>query len=1286
MRNRDIKALKKESKQNADLKVQLKELQIAQIKVINDAKALQKEKVAFKQKEEKYNFYNKLPLKQSRDQRMNKRLNDIHNGPQANTITRLREKFDRTALNDAFNEKTIYDANLLNMSNIIKRGITEAFLRNDNNKYYIYANIHINYVMITNKNGEEETFNLYTNIHAERITSINQIDEYSNMAFDKFMNDLEVAKTSSNCHFQSIEHLKIQTTRKNKTRAGSYLPLPDKVNSKKACINIKNESDDKCIIWCMLAFKYYDSVNNGSTIYPYKKHFAEIKEPENQIYPIDILKDIPKFERLNDIKINVFEYDVNDTKYENLNVIYNNRNRNTNIMDLLLINNGVKQHLVLIKDFSILKRVNDHHNKKYWCKQCLSIAFDSVEQLEQHHIHCFNHEAVRCVLPDKYIPGEMITNAKGVLVEKKQEDNVKFRNYQNEFMHPFHIHMDFESLLQKLDIEDPSANTIKTHKHIENSVGLIYNCIHEQFSEPVILFNDPDRDSLMEKLILETERLAKKSYNLTQQHKKHDLKPDRTIKKCMDCQIVFNDKVKSVIHHDHITGDYISTLCNECNLKKQYKKFIPIYLHNLKGYDSHFIVPALNKFGYKQESSKNISCIPSNEEKYISFSKMIKVADFTIKDKVIDIMFEIRFIDSFGFMNTSLDSLAKNINKDCKNISDRRKAFRNLSKQYPNDLHFELMTKKGIYPYDYIDSYDKFSDTELPSIQQFYNTLTDSHCSEKDYKQAKLVWKAFDCKTFLDYHNLYLTVDVLLLADIWETFRATCYKIYGLDADYYYTAPGLSWDAFMKHTNEDWKKRFKKDFEIGLITDMDIYLFVESGIRGGLSQISKRHAKANNKYIPETYNKNIIDEYIIYLDANNLYGSGMVSYLPMGNFKWNNDIWCNEKVLELKDDAATGYLFEVDIHYPEHLHDLHNGYALAAENIKIPNSFLNAWQQENRKDGTIGKLCTSFMDKKNYAINYRLLKLYIKLGLEIKIHRVLQFDQSNFMESYIMKNTNERKTAKNDFEKDFFKLMNNSVYGKTMENVRNRINFKLVSSEKEALSCRNQKQRFTIFNENLVGVHLLKTEVKLNKPIFIGQTVLDESKFIMQDFHYNFMQKKFDPKNVEVLFTDTDSLCYHIKNEDPYKVIAENKYMFDLASYPKDHELYDPTNNKVIGKFKDESISNGVHYIKEFVGLRSKLYAYTQTEDEEEHKRCKGVNKAVIRNDIRFENYKNTLFTGNDFKVKMNTFRSYGHQIYTEQITKTALSRNDDKSYILDDQIHTRTFGHYKNIPLKEDE
>jgi len=409
----------------------------------------------------------------------------------------------------------------------------------------------------------------------------------------------------------------------------------------------------------------------------------------------------------------------------------------------------------------------------------------------------------------------------------------------------------------------------------------------------------------------------------------------------------------------------------------------------------------------------------------------------------------------------------------------------------------------------------------------------------------------------------------------------------------------------------------------------------------------------------------------------------MVSYLPQGNFKWCEDSvesWTDERILSLKDDAKTGYTFDVNIHYPKSLHDLHNGYALAPENIKIKNEFLNAWQQEDRKETNITKLCTTFNDKFYYPINYRLLKLYIQLGLKIKVNRVLQFDQSNFMESYIMKNTNERKTAKNDFEKDFFKLMNNSVYGKTMENVRNRINFKLIDSEESALRIRNQRRKSTIFNENLVGVHILKKEVKLNKPIFIGQCVLDESKFIMQDFHYNFMQKKFDPKNVELLFTDTDSLCYHIKRQDPYEIIEQNKDKFDLASYPKDHKLYDPTNNKVIGKFKDESISNGVHYITEFVALRPKLYAYKQTNDTVEHKKCKGVQGAVVKKDIKFDDYFKTNFSKQNFQVDMNAFRSYKHQLYTERITKNALSYNDDKCYILDDMVHTRTIGHYKNI------
>jgi hypothetical protein len=393
----------------------------------------------------------------------------------------------------------------------------------------------------------------------------------------------------------------------------------------------------------------------------------------------------------------------------------------------------------------------------------------------------------------------------------------------------------------------------------------------------------------------------------------------------------------------------------------------------------------------------------------------------------------------------------------------------------------------------------------------------------------------------------------------------------------------------------------------------------------------------------------------------------------MGEFKWNKNKWTKENILELKDKDDIGYTFEVDLHYPEKLHDLHNGYALASEHIAVTNNMLNEWQAEDRTDSKIKKLCTSFRDKIKYVINYRLLKLFLNLGLELKkVHRVLQYKQCDFMASYIMKNTNARTKAKNDFEKNFYKLMNNSVFGKTMENVRQRINFKLVSTEEQALGIRNKSRTFTIFNENLVGVHLLKKEVLLNKPIYIGQCILDDSKFLMYDFHYNFMLKKFKRENIDLLFTDTDSLCYHIKNQDPYEIIKKNKHLFDLSDDKGD--MFDSTNKKVIGKFKNESPE---HQIIEFVGLRSKVYAYT-TDNNKDHKKCKGVKKSVVKKDLTVDLYKEALFSRKAKEIKQNTFRSHSHVIFTEEITKIALSSFDDKCFVKDNNIDTYTFGHYK--------
>ena len=463
-----------------------------------------------------------------------------------------------------------------------------------------------------------------------------------------------------------------------------------------------------------------------------------------------------------------------------------------------------------------------------------------------------------------------------------------------------------------------------------------------------------------------------------------------------------------------------------------------------------------------------------------------------------------------------------------------------------------------------------------------------------------------------------------------------------------------------------------------LLTDIDKVLFYESGIRGGFSQISTRYAKANNKYM-NNYDKTTEDSYIIYLDANNLYGYSMIQYLPYAGFEWNEDKWNSKKIASLKDDADIGYTFSVDLSIPTDKHDYFNNYVPLPITQTIDKKDLNKWQQVNYKNSKVTKLVASFKDRKNYIVNYRLLKLALSLGFKLdKVNKVMQYKQKPFMRPYIEMNTQLRKQAgSDDFKKDFFKLMNNSVFGKSFEDVRSRINFKLISDERKVDNIKNLKT-FRIFDDGLVGVHLHKTKIKLDKPIYLGQTILDDSKVLMLDFHYNFILKKVDRNNMDLLMTDTDSLMYHIKKQDIFQIIKEDMEngkdsKFDLSNYPENHELYNNINKKVVAKFKIESIDQ----IIEFVGLRAKLYSYKT--DSKESKICKGVKKSVVQKILTLENYKEVLFNHNKISVNQRRIRSYIHQLYSEQCSKVALSGNDDKLYICDDNIKTYNFGH-KNI------
>ena len=698
--------------------------------------------------------------------------------------------------------------------------------------------------------------------------------------------------------------------------------------------------------------------------------------------------------------------------------------------------------------------------------------------------------------------------------------------------------------------------------------------------------------------------------------------------------------------HCHYTGKYRGAAHNNCNLKYKVPSYIPIVFHNLSGYDAHLFIRELGK----KFDTGEINVIAENKEKYISFNVNIVVGTYKNKEgELKDKKIQLRFIDSFRFMASSLDKLSSNLTDDqCKNL----RSF------YNGDEIFKLMRRKGVYPYEYMDSWEKFEETKLPSKEDFYSRLNMEPISDEDYNHAKKVWERItpeddETVTLRDYHDVYLTTDVLLLADVFESFRETCIKNYQLDPAHFYTSPGLAWIACLKKTG----------IELELLSDIDMLLMFEKGIRGGIVQAVHRYAEANNKYMGDMYDQNKESSYLQYLDANNLYGWAMSQPLPTGGFKWIEDVdkFTTKKISQLAKENGKGYILEVDISYPKELHGLHNDLPFMCEKMEI---------------NGVSKLVPNLYSKTKYVTHVRELDQALQHGLVLeKVYRVIEFDQSPWMKSYIDMNTKLRMKSRNDFEKDFFKLMNNSVFGKTMENIRNHRDIKLATNEKSYLR-HVMKPNFKsgiCFSENLMGCELGKTKIVMTKPVYIGPAVLDLSKILMYEFHYEYMKPKYN-ENVKLCYMDTDSFVYHIKTEDFYKDISDDvTNKFDTSGYTEERPLPVGINKKVIGMFKDEL---GGKIMTEFCTLRSKMYAYTRL-DGIQDKKCKGTKKCVVKKTLEFEDYKKCLFDkdGKDIYRRQLIFENRNHEVFTCEINKVALNKFDDKRIVLEDGVSTLARG-----------
>lgn len=1011
-------------------------------------------------------------------------------------------------------------------------------------------------------------------------------------------------------------YLEININKYNPLRASSYIELPKIVKSKRACINIQN-ADNFCFLWCIMA-SLFPAKNNAHRTSSYP-HFEGVLNTKNMTFPVGF-SDIRVFEKNNPhISVNIYGLKNNSNV---VGPLYRSMCRKKHHVNLLLIEIGKRTHYCLIKNLPKLLRqqLTKHHGKIYFCEDCM-IFFDKDAKLKSHIC-----SGVATILPKE-----------GALIQ--------FQHYERMHDMPFVIYADFESILKPTAREsdaDSSSATTTLQEHVPATFAYYIVCSYDSSLNKYVSNRGPDCvEKFIENLqsdVTIIHRILNSPVNISLNNEDENNFTQAYF--CYLCdRLLFDDKVKD---HCHLTGRYRGAAHSYCNLRYRLPKFVPVFFHNLAGYDSHLFIRNLG------EMSGNIKVIAKNKENYISFTKFFQVNE--------NGYIPVRFVDSFKFLGTSLEKLVDNLNID---------DFKHLKQNFPAIEHFNLLKRKGVYPYEYMTSFRNYEEDKLPPRARFFSTLTKSDISILDYEHAINVWKYFGIQNLGEYTDLYIKSDVILLADVFENFRQTCKLNYKLDPAFYITTPSLSFDAML----------LKTEVKLELINNLEILRMIQNGIRGGICLCSNRYSQANNKYL-KNYNPSKKTNYLILIDNNNLYGFALSAPLPHSDFTLLSRAEIDSIDFQnTPPDGEIGYILEVDLMYPDHLHDIHNDLPFCAQKFAPPGS-------------KTSKLIPNLYDKFEYVIHFVHLQTCMKNGLILKkIHRVIKFKQSPYLKQYIDMNTELRKKAKSKFEQDFFKLLNNSIFGKTLEDPEKRVDVKLVNQwnddrnktrkniTAEQLIARPNFHSASIFSENFVAIQMKPETITLDKPIYIGFSVLEISKSHMFDFHYSVM-KPFYGDKIRLCYTDTDSFLYSIKTRDFYKDLKTHFLCyFDTSNYPENNCYGIPLlNKKVPGLFKDEF---GGKVISEFVGLRSKLYCIKTEQDE--LKKAKGVQKHVIKN-VHLKDYHKVLSKNEVIRKKNVIFKSFKHKIFTQEQSKIAISGNDDKRVILKNNIDTLSYGHWDSI------
>lgn len=1170
--------------------------------------------------------------------------------------------------------------------------------------------------------------------------------------------------------------------------------LPGKLANKKQISLVNFDTNDSmCFYWCLSAALFWTDKNNKfdgnlKNHLRYKDYYDQIQDKlKKAMSPLVSVEEIKRIEVKLDITINVYTCTSQGFVYA-LHVANRLKERNA---FLLVYGN----HYYWIPQLSSLLQNKTNH-KLEWCHRCL-VGKKQKKLLEEHLELCIQNKLQTVHYP-------------------KWEDRFfEFSDFHKMLRSPVALYADFESTLSREEATEKKLQRHIVNSWCLVAVDSTGKVIHKELGWGDAKSSDPKRRTPVGHFLQRLEELKTKFSPLLNPQVPMDTSNSEelelafnTVENCHICEETlyqryplydpstnkyiatlcdkcsrdenpvweFNSKAEYdtcmqettcgqcfqqlprpnvVRDHDHVTGKFRGPAHSDCNLKLQYKNnTVPVFFHNLKGYDGHFIIPELIDY-------HETTIIPENYTKYKAFC---------IRKHKHDLGY--MFLDSMAFLNDKLEKLAKrhydsgmeyNIMKQIFTVKENQVNCLDEKLQcHVNPDTFEKLKFKGGYPYDYIDSIQKLDEINPPPIEAFFSTLKGEPCEPDDYQNFLQMYGRLNCRNFRDYHINYLWRDVALLAEVFEAFRTLSLKEYKLDPAQFISLPGLSISAallsskkFFKRTSlHTYNRELQPDEQqIEVFTDSNLDEMADRAFRGGMSVIVKRMETFANPL--ENNNKSNVRKQMKYDDANNLYGSSMCKPLPYGNFKLYRPDGGEADLAEIRkwfgiantmsplpidslSGVETGALITCDIHYPPELHDLHNDLPFCLEHATMRQEDYGQFQRDLiRRTGAKGlnnpKLLATLRDKINYTLNITHLQLAIKHGLVLKnITKVMTFNQAPYLKDYVVGNNIRRAAAKNDFEKNFFKLMNNSVYGKFCENKRDRQKVSLVKNRSQFLkqSRKDQFTYFDIINEDLVVAGRIDEKVLLNKPKYAGGHILEGAKEIMYKTHYEVYKQhdlRVNPPNPRIyfpdgrihdisqetdhyccpewgwnlLFHDTDSLCYSVTTQNLHKEIMEDPELvnaLDLSNFPKSnlfetqpdsplyeyaymaHQLYlnrNKANDGALGKMKDE-LNGGAGL--EFAGLRAKNYGFEYLDlatNLKSHLRHKGVQKTKHLN---FDHIKQVALGVKDthYVIQTNIRSDSKHRVYTQTEHKNALSALDTKRHIMPDGIHTLAPGHFR--------